>query len=223
MPLSRSISNGSDEYGRPRKSPGRVQPGTSGTLEGSITALADALSSLEAGAPSDKARRLDFGSLHQVSTSSGVCTAQLCLAKSGAAELQTASSGHLLFLKSVKRSDPSSSRQLISEPEELGKTPESPCASFLELLKKSLKKGSTSTLQLLASWVASLHTNVHKLAGVQSGGLNAGGMAAEAQPGSPGSASTSSGHGMACCSLVGLSVLSPGCVTACFYAPAWLH
>ncbi|CAL5218475.1 g160 [Coccomyxa viridis] len=65
VPLSRSISNGSDEYGRPKKSSGKVQPGTSGTLEGSITALADALSSLEAGPPCDKARRLDFGSIHQ--------------------------------------------------------------------------------------------------------------------------------------------------------------
>ena len=65
-PLSRSISNGSDEYGRPKKNAGRVQPGASGTLEGSITALADALSSLEAGMPPDMARQLDFEPLDLV-------------------------------------------------------------------------------------------------------------------------------------------------------------
>ncbi len=66
-PLSRSISNGSDEYGRPKKSAGRVQPDPSGTLEGSITALADALSSLDAGMPPDKAGQLEFEPLDLVS------------------------------------------------------------------------------------------------------------------------------------------------------------
>lgn len=63
-PLSRSISNGSDEYGRPKKSGGREPP--SGTLEGSISALADALNSLEAVTCSDPAKKLDFEPFHQV-------------------------------------------------------------------------------------------------------------------------------------------------------------
>ena len=79
VPLSRSISNGSDEYGRPRKGSGRVEPGTSGTLEGSISALADALSSLDSGVSTDKARRLDFGALHQVRLP--CCTAPCCTLK----------------------------------------------------------------------------------------------------------------------------------------------
>jgi hypothetical protein len=68
---------------------GRVPPGTSGTLEGSITALADALSSLEsaapsAAAPSDKARRgLDFEPLQQVSCKPCACVrARLCHCRS---------------------------------------------------------------------------------------------------------------------------------------------
>jgi hypothetical protein len=99
-PLSRSISNGSDEYGRPRKSPGRVLPGPSGTLEGSITALADALSSLEsaapsAAAPSDKARRgLDFEPLQQVSCKPCACViARLCHCHSCSVPVLTAALG----------------------------------------------------------------------------------------------------------------------------------
>ena len=65
MPLTRSISNGSDEYGRTSKTP--ASPRNPGTLESSIGALADALNSLEDVAAPEKARmHLNFEPLNQV-------------------------------------------------------------------------------------------------------------------------------------------------------------
>ena len=88
---------------------GRVPPGTSGTLEGSITALADALSSLEsaapsAAAPSDKARRgLDFEPLQRVSCKPCACVrARLCHCHSCSVPVLTAALGSSYIARVIR-------------------------------------------------------------------------------------------------------------------------